>query len=370
MKRRELLTAGIVVCLGVLFSVLPTPATAQRSDVRLESTDRHVPELARYLERLQLSEPVVYRQFAVYTMQLIDGDTLSGGWLTMDSALSRGVLVITEKGAGGSVPVVQVENRSRDQHIFIMSGEVLAGGKQTRTVRKDVVLAPGQKVDLKVFCVEKHRWHGGGKLSAGNAMLPQSISKELRKGADQKRVWSEVARNNRALGAENATGSLERALKSKPVQDKLAEVKRRICPEIPRGTVGFIFVHRGRAVGAEYFGREDLATAMLPKLVESYAVDFVLQHKHPPRDEIRRDHSAAIAFYNRVRRVGSQRADTPGSGAGIRTRADRLLGDGVSLGGVPVHYGIQIHDRIIPPPKPVPIIPRRQWDNRQEAPRR
>ena len=40
--------------------------------------------------------------------------------------------MITEKGAGGSVPAVTVENRSRDEHVFIMAGEVITGGKQTR----------------------------------------------------------------------------------------------------------------------------------------------------------------------------------------------------------------------------------------------
>ena len=40
-------------------------------------------------------------------------------------------------------------------------------------------------------------------------------------------------------------------------------------PEIPRGTVGYIFVVHGRAVGAEMFGREDLARELLPKLLDS-----------------------------------------------------------------------------------------------------
>jgi hypothetical protein len=136
----------------------------------------------------------------------------------------------------------------------------------------------------------------------------------------------------------------------------LAEVRRKIVPEIPRGTVGYIFVSHGRAVGAEMFGSEPMARELLPKLLDSYSVDFVLQAGRAVwRDE--RRHTAAIDFYNRMRRVGSQRTTTPGSGAGIRTRADGLLGDGVSLNSVVVHYGIQIRDRVVPPPQPRPIIP-------------
>jgi hypothetical protein len=120
--------------------------------------------------------------------------------------------------------------------------------------------------------------------------------------------------------------------------------------------MGFIFVGRGRAVGAEFFGKENLARELLPKLLDSYAVDLVLLRKAGPEPRRRKDHHAAIDFFQRIRRVGSQRTDTPGSGAGIRTRRGGLLGDGVSLGDTLVHYGIQIQDRIVPLPKPRPRV--------------
>lgn len=356
---RGMLAWAAAVCLGAAVLGSGTPGLAQVSTGIRPPTGSHVPELASYLEEVQIAEPVVHGRLAVYPLLLRDGAKLRGGWLTMDEALSRGVLVVTEKGSG-SVPLVMVENRSRDQHIFIMTGEVLSGGKQTRTVRSDVVLAPGQRIELKVLCVEAHRWQGSKGFSGGKVLLPQSIQQELRRGADQGRMWSEVARNNNALGAENATGSLELALKAKPVQDKLAEVRRNIAPKMPDAAVGFIFVDRGRALGAEFFGRGDLARALLPKLLDSYAVDCVVISKAAPREEARiGGHGAAIEFFKRVRRAGSKRTDTPGSGAGIRTRGGGLLGDGVSLGGIVVHYGVQIQDRIIPRPGPRPPILRR-----------
>ena len=163
-----------------------------------------------------------------------------------------------------------------------------------------------------------------------------------------------------ALGAENATGSLELALKSRDVSEKLADVRQKIMPEVPRGTVGYIFVARGRAVGAEMFGSEAMARELLPKLLDSYAVDYVLQDFGPAwRDG--GGHGAAVDFYNRMRRVGSQRAATPGSGSGIRTREDGLLGDGVSLDSVLVHYGLQVRERFVPLPEPRPIIPVPQY---------
>ena len=156
------------------------------------------------------------RHLAVYPVLVDDVPLLRGRWLTADAAISRGVLVITEK-PGGSVPLVQVENRSRDEYVFVMAGEVIAGGMQTRTVRHEVVLAPGQKIDLDVFCVEHARWSGDNKFAGGSkTMLPQSIKGKLRQGAGQSEMWSEVDRNNIALKPQNATGNLDEALQAAP----------------------------------------------------------------------------------------------------------------------------------------------------------
>jgi hypothetical protein len=250
-------------------------------------------------------------------------------------------------------------------------------------------LAPGQSIDLDVFCVEAHRWTGGGKFSGGSkTMLPQSIQRELRKeGCDQSKVWSEVARNNSSLKAENSTGSLEAALNSPHVRRDLEDVRRKIVPQIPRGTVGFIFVDRGRALGAEFFGGENLARELLPKLLDSYVVDYVILRDsgfHYPDGKIgpppgwstppastafdgdgKTDNRVAIDFFEQVCRAGSQRAMTPGSGAGIRTRPCEskvnmtfLLGDGVSMDDTPVHYGVQCGERNEPKPtqRPRPSI--------------
>lgn len=324
--------------------------------IKPNSGGGHVQELSSYLDRVEIYAPVVYRQLSVFPVRLRDGDKLRGRWLTLDKAISRGVLVVTEKVRGARVPIVSVENRSRDDTVFIMSGEILAGGKQSRTVSQDVVLAPGQRIDLNVFCVEARRWQGKADFAAGNTLLPQSIQRELRKGADQQRVWQEIARNNMALGSENQTGSLESALNTGKVKSQLAEVRRKITPEIPGDSVGFIFVDGRQAVGADFFGREDIALALLPKLLDAYAVDLILQRHSVPQTRGTANNDVAIAYFQQIRQAESQRSKTPGSGAGILTHGGRLLGDGVSLGGVVVHYGVQIHQRIVPLPKPRPGI--------------
>ena len=307
----------------------------------------HVRELQAYLDAVEIYAPIRCRNLAVYPVRLRGGTTLGGSWLTMDEALRRGELIVSEQRGGGRVPVVSMENRSRSHHIFIMAGEILAGGKQTRTLRQDVVLSPGERINVKVFCVEEHRWRGDEKFMAGESLVPQSIHKQLRKGADQASIWDEVSRNNRALGAENATGSLLLALKSEKVARELSDIRSQIMPEVPRDAVGFVFLHGRQAVAAEFFGRPEVARVLLPKLVDAYAVDFVLQQKgrapvHPSPDNV------AIRFFQQVQRSRSHHVDTPGSGSGIQTRTRSLIGEGVSLAERLVHYGVQIEDRVLP----------------------
>ena len=285
----------LAVCLTVLTTGGAGPAMAIDLSVgptRQNAPSGHVAELRDYLGKLRIADPIWYRPLAVYPLLPVAGVDLAGAWLTLDAAIAQGNLVVREKGEGGSVPVVLVENHSRNQHVFILAGEVLGGGKQTRTVRRDVILAPGQRVELEVFCVEAHRWSGEVRFSPASTLVPQSLQKELRRGTDQQRIWSEVARNNRALAAENPTGSLELALKARPVREKLVAVRRHILPEIPHAAVGFIFVKGSRALGGELFGDSQLARGLLPKLLDSYAVDCVLQS----------DSSGATAAGDRSRR--------------------------------------------------------------------
>jgi hypothetical protein len=351
----------IVLSVGVLLVLTAWDRDAWSQDPRvIRPEGGHVPELARYLDRIEIYAPVAFRQLAIFPLRMRDGAELRGSWLTMDQALAQGVLLVSEKGERGVVPVVTVYNRSRSESVFILAGELLAGGKQTRVVRQDLALAPGQSADLSVFCVEAHRWEGAADFRAGKALAPASLQQELRRGAEQQRIWSEVARNNAALGAENRTGSLEAALNAEVVRGRLVEIRERLLPQVPSDTVGIIVVDRDRALGTEFFGRSGLAIALLPKLLDAYAVDVLLKRHEEYRPDPARQQEAAIEFFRRVQRASSQHVATPGSGTGIRTRGSGLLGDGVSVDGALVHYGVQIQERIIPlPPSPLPpgVVP-------------
>ena len=131
------------VFLSGLFAVAGA-AFAQRP-----STDRHVAELRQFFNAVKIAAPIVEQRLAIYPVLVDDVPLLHGDWQTLDEAVTRGTLVIGEKG-GGTVPVVSVENRSKEAYILLMMGDVIKGGMQTRTIRHDTVLSPGQRLELEV----------------------------------------------------------------------------------------------------------------------------------------------------------------------------------------------------------------------------
>jgi hypothetical protein len=58
---------------------------------------------------------------------------------TLDAALGRGTLHITEVSESGSVPEIKVLNRGR-QPVLIIDGEELVGAKQNRTVNLSILV--------------------------------------------------------------------------------------------------------------------------------------------------------------------------------------------------------------------------------------
>jgi len=77
-------------------------------------------------------------------------------------------------------------------------------------------------------------------------------------------------------------------------------------------------------------------------------VDAVLKSPADAGDVGRDLQDAGIAFFQQIRRAGSRRTTTPGSGDGITTRTGGLVGDGVALAERLIHYAVQTDVRIEP----------------------
>ena len=125
-----------------------------------------------FLENNAAAKNYTYQNLRLYPVYAKDSFRASfkniGKYMSLQEALQKKKVKITEKSAGGTVNNLSIENISSDT-IIVICGDVVKGGKQDRIVEEDVVLKPKSgKKDLKVFCVESGRWSGSAGASVTN----------------------------------------------------------------------------------------------------------------------------------------------------------------------------------------------------------
>jgi len=354
---RNRIRTGMAVAAAVMLAVLASAPAVQA---------KQVPEVERMLAGLAVEAPRTHKNMLVFPIRW-PGKQAPGKWETLDAALSAGRLKVLEKSQA-SVPEVVVENTG-EKTVFLMSGEIIRGGKQTRVIRKDTLVEPKQQVAVPVFCVEQGRWAGGKDFKRAANIAPASIQNRINRGAGQAEVWDRVRRTGEAVGAESPTQSLDEVLESAPARRKFGEVHKDLGKFSPPDTVGLAVAdaRTGKVVGVELFGRRDLFEGLQEKLVEGYAADLVLtvspweEKKAKPVDA-----DAVQAFITMALKGTSGYEDTPGSGRGLGLESGSIVGKGVALGEVAIHVSVQdVHPETTPakpivttPPVPVPRPPR------------
>ena len=241
-------------------------------------------KLAVLLQATRVGEVFQYKNLGVYPLYT-KGCATTGYW-TLDEALAKGVLRISEKGAG-NVPELLVENEA-DAPVFLMAGEIVRGGKQNRVISQDVLLPPRSgPISLGVFCVEQHRWRLESQNFKAESDLAHGRLRETLNAptVSQGAVWGEVARKSAAVAAEvpNATQYLGKIYEDKDVSRTVADYTAKI--RIPAEANGMVVTIGNRVVGLEIFGDRETFASLRDKLLRSYAVDAmenVEETKSPP----------------------------------------------------------------------------------------
>jgi len=317
----------------------------------------HVPEVQRLLGGLTVEPPRAHKHMLVYPIRWA-GKQAPGRWETLDAALKAGHLKVGEM-ARANVPTVEVTNAGEGT-VFLMSGEIIRGGKQTRVIRKDTIVEPKQKVAVAVFCVERGRWAGGKDFKGAANLAPASIQDAINRGAGQGEVWHRVRQAAPALGGSNATENLDGMLESEKARRSFDEVHKDLGTFSPPDTVGIAVAdaRTGKVVGLELFGRRDLFDGLQEKLVEGYASDLVLTAAGDAKADKQVPTARVLAFVRRALKGTSGYEDTPGSGRGLTLKAGSVCGKGVAVGEDPIHLSIQDTRPTAVPARPIVDPPR------------
>ncbi|MBN4061952.1 MAG: hypothetical protein COA57_12340 [Flavobacteriales bacterium] len=206
-----------------------------------------------------------------------------GKYNNLKHAIEKKQLKVSEVNESGTVNTLNAENTSRDT-VYIMAGEVVKGGKQDRMIAEDIVIAPGQKVNISAFCVERGRWAKSKSGSDFNGYFNVS-SKEVRKAAiiekNQSRVWEEVGETTMENGASTATGTyaaLENSKEYIEQRDKYFEKFKSAWDGDPK-VVGVVAVTGDKIISCDIFATHDLFANAYNNLLHSYLTDAITNGK-------------------------------------------------------------------------------------------
>ncbi|HXG51501.1 MAG TPA: DUF6569 family protein [candidate division Zixibacteria bacterium] len=233
------------------------------------------------LSRIQLGEETSYGGMTLFPLL---GESIEvPDYLTLDEALARGEVRITEVSSAGSVPELALDNRS-DDPVLLVDGEELIGAKQNRVLNLTILAPANRALTIPVSCVEAARWSrrsaafttsGYAYFARARATKTAQVSRSLgrtgRALSDQHRVWEDVAAKASRLEAQSTTAAMFDIYRryAKTVDDYVAAF-------VPADRqAGAAFAISGAVVGLDLFDCAATWRKLMPKLIRSYALDAI-----------------------------------------------------------------------------------------------
>ncbi len=218
----------------------------------------------------------------------VERNKVAANYLSLGEAMNQSRFRITEKkpygrfNDPGAVNTLTVQNKTQDT-VYLMSGDVVKGGKQDRIIAEDLLVAPRTIVDVPVFCVEPHRWdYQDEKAYAFTGyynVAATRIRKSLRESRSQHDVWDKVQEITSVNNAETETGTYTALENSTSYTDLRDDYLQYIESNfsLDDHTVGMIAVSGNEVLGIEVFGHPDLFRRQFKALLHSYITDAITQ---------------------------------------------------------------------------------------------
>jgi hypothetical protein len=235
-------------------------------------------EVMDLIRTLEVGEPVHYGKLTiipVYATRILD----RSHYTTLDEALQKGWLEITEVGSG-NVPQVKMTNRS-GRHIFILGGEILTGCRQDRLVGRDVLLRPrAGDVVVPVYCVEQGRWTYESETfySRENLGTP-GLRAESQKASEaaQSEIWDRVSTMCERSGTASGSSRFQETFESDTARRAISDYQKRMerIPSLYPDAVGVVIGVGSAITSVDIFANPGIFGELWPKLLRSSALAAV-----------------------------------------------------------------------------------------------
>jgi hypothetical protein len=288
---------------------------------------------------VEVLEPVAVNGLQVFGLRRPIDSRLA--YLTLDEALQKNLVDVTEISEGGNVPTLKVSNKA-ESWLFLMSGEQLQGAKQNRVLNISIMIASRSELPIPVSCVEAGRWRyqsrkfsstGTASHSYLRAMMTKDVTASYRvDGSPQSQqgaVWGEIARKLGKMGSRSSSAALNQVYED--YESKLKKVTEDL--KIPASSSGAVFAFDGRIVGMDLFDQSATFEKLWPKLVRSYAIDALEQPERP--SNLTRE--AVATWLKAASTAKSEKFRSAGLGDDVRFEGENLVGSSLLIENEPIH---------------------------------
>lgn len=293
------------------------PENKEQSDQpEVAPVPRPIPpgDLSGLIRGLTIGPLVHHGNVTIYPLQLDRG--INSGIRTLSEAINQGWLEIRELGQA-RVPVLDVRNTS-DHSVFLMSGEIVLGGKQDRVIQQDVLVPPHSAwVQIPVYCVEQDRWDHPVKPTFRSGYLAGgSLRRLAAASASQDAVWENVASEIERSKAKAPTRSYRAVFEDAAFKKEcdVAVARYRKC--LTRQTVGAVVIAGGRVIHCDVFSDPALCARLWPHITRSYWIDG---SRLPGRD-LPATERMVRRFLDGIRQSDLLHQPTSGSGQAFQIR--------------------------------------------------
>jgi len=273
----------------------------------------------------QIGKSFTYKNLQLFFLST-DSNMIDKAYITLSEAMNNKYVTVYETQ---NVNQLAVENHSK-HFVFIGAGDIVKGGRQDRTIGKDIILPPKSgKVPLTSFCVESGRWQQRAgetpeEFSTSNYSLSsRELKVAVKKRQNQEEVWNNVNRQQEKVNEslvlnykydasfdvrnETSETSLQLTLENKELQKVKAGYEVFFGNQnfdITR-TVGFVYAINGEIYGIDIYHNYKLFNDLWPKLLDAILVEAISENT---KDDYKLIDSAAILSV--VKSFNSAKAET------------------------------------------------------------
>lgn len=229
-----------------------------------------------------------------------------------------------------------------DRPVLLLDGEELVGAKQNRILNLSVLAPPRKTIIIPVSCVEAGRWRSESAefvtakrahYAAGRARKAAQVSESLRstgsRRSDQSEVWADIS--EKAVRMDACSDTDAAAALYETHQARLDEYLSAFSAT--ENQAGALFAINGEVTGLDLFDSPKTLNSLLPKLVQSYALDAI----DAGDSETQPGRADAEKLIEDAANATAEHFPAVGEGEDLRLQSGRLSGGALAADGRVVH---------------------------------